>query len=142
MRQDLRAATCQVRFGAKFQDAISISFAGAFCGLGIFGIKFREILMKTTVQNNKNSGNFCIFFIQNSGNFYEKKQLLDVFFPRNSGNFCCFELLFSSKFPGIFAAACRYFQNRGGHCPRICKQISQAWVPISVTCVLRFDLRV
>ena len=45
--------------------------------------------MKTTVQNNKNSGNFCIFFIQNSGNFYEKKQLLDVFFPRNSGNFCC-----------------------------------------------------
>ena len=61
----------------------------AFCGLGIFGIKFREILMKTTVQNNKNSGNFCIFFIQNSGNFYEKKQLLDVFFPRNSGNFCC-----------------------------------------------------
>ncbi len=73
----------------------------AFCGLGIFGIIFREILMKTTVQNNKNSGNFCIFFIQNSGNFYEKKQLLDVFFPRNSGNFCCFELLFSSKFPGI-----------------------------------------
>ena len=42
--------------------------------------------MKTTVQNNKNSGNFCVFFIQNSGNFYEKKQLLDVFFPRNSGN--------------------------------------------------------
>ena len=45
---------------------------------GLFGIKFRELLMKTTVQNNKNSGNFCIFFIQNSGNFYEKKQLLDV----------------------------------------------------------------
>ena len=58
---------------------VCIKMCRAFCGLGIFGIKFREILMKTTVQNNKNSGNFCIFFIQNSGNFYEKKQLLDVF---------------------------------------------------------------
>ena len=84
----------------------------AFCGLGIFGIKFRELLMKTTVQNNKNSGNFCIFFIQNSGNFYEKKQLLDVFFQeipgifvaqngKNSGNFK--EKTMCPKIASIFA---------------------------------------
>ena len=74
----------------RFQPA-SLTFwevkKGLFGAGTIFGIKFREILMKTTVQNNKNSGNFCIFFIQNSGNFYEKKQLLDVFFQEIPGIF-------------------------------------------------------
>ena len=78
-------------------DVFPLSRVG-FCGLGIFGIKFREILMKTTVQNNKNSGNFCIFFIQNSGNFYEKKATSRCFFSKKFREFLLRKM---AKIPGI-----------------------------------------